>query len=222
MHKVQEVAFSMVKLRELQKMVVRGEGQSLEFKRKATHPEKIAIELIAFANAQGGTLLVGVDDDGGIQGLKHAEDDSYVLRKMISRCKPALVFQEIFIPVSDSRIVLRYDVAESISKPHYFHDQAVWKAFVRVNDKCVQASKIMCEFLKRATKKLDTKFTYGDQERLLMQYLEVHKAITLEECGTLLKINRWKASRKLVLLALADVLEITATEKGDFFSRKVD
>lgn len=221
MYKVQETAFSLAKLRELQKLVLRGEGQFLEFKRKVTHPEKIAIEFVAFANAHGGSLLVGVDDDGGLQGLKHAEDDSYLLRQVLQQCKPKLTFQEIFIPISESKTVIRYDIPESDCKPHYFRTESIDKAFVRVDDKCVQASKIMCEFLRRSNAKSGTKFTYGDQEKLLMQYLEVHKTITLAECAALLKINNWKASRKLILLSLAEVLQITPSEKGDTFSRKL-
>jgi len=54
----------------------------------------------------------------------------------------------------------------------------------------------------------------------LMQYLELHHKISLKECASLLKINTWKASRKLVLLTLADVLQIVPTEKGDFYMRK--
>jgi hypothetical protein len=222
-YKVQEAqSFSLAKLRHLQKLVARGEGQSLEFKRKATHPEKIIAEFIAFANAQGGTLLVGIEDDGSILGLKHAEDDSYSVRQTLSKCKPSLEFEEIFIPISDNRIVIRYDIPESKDKPHYFIEEQKRKVFVRVQDKCVQASKIMCEVLRRSTKKSSNKFTYGDHEKLLMQYLELHKRITLEECSSLLKINKWKTSRKLILLVLSNVLDITPTEKGDVFSRRVE
>ncbi|MFM8913049.1 MAG: helix-turn-helix domain-containing protein, partial [Flammeovirgaceae bacterium] len=56
---------------ELKKLVFEGEGLQLEFKRKASYPEKIVRDLIAFANTEGGTLLVGVDDDKTIPGVKY-------------------------------------------------------------------------------------------------------------------------------------------------------
>ena len=49
-----------------------GEGQCREFKRLIDNPESIAGEIVAFANSEGGTLYVGVDDDGGIAGLSDA------------------------------------------------------------------------------------------------------------------------------------------------------
>ena len=49
---------------ELKQLVRRGEGQYLEFKKKADHPDKIVREMVAFANSGGGELLLGVDDHG--------------------------------------------------------------------------------------------------------------------------------------------------------------
>lgn len=45
----EQLLLDRVQLQELKKLVSRGEGQNLEFKRKAAHPDKIAHELIAFA-----------------------------------------------------------------------------------------------------------------------------------------------------------------------------
>ena len=42
--------------------------------------EDIGETLVAFANADGGTLIVGAEDDGTISGLSYAEDDIAVLR----------------------------------------------------------------------------------------------------------------------------------------------
>jgi hypothetical protein len=52
-----------------------------------------------------------------------------------------------------------------------------------------------------------------------MKYLEDHKTITFAQFRELTGLNRFKASRKLILLVLANVLKIEATEKGDFYSR---
>ena len=65
-----------MELQELEDLVHKGEGQLLEFKLKASFPEKIVKEMVAFANSNGGQLLVGVDDDGRIAGLKFAEEEN--------------------------------------------------------------------------------------------------------------------------------------------------
>ena len=72
-----------MELKELYRLVRKGEGETLEFKRKAAHPEKIVREVVAFANTKGGDLLIGVDDNGTIPGVKYAEEEIFVLNKAI-------------------------------------------------------------------------------------------------------------------------------------------
>lgn len=221
MLKIQEAqSFNPKQLQELKRLAARGEGLTLEFKRKVAHPEKIAKEFVALANAKGGVVLIGVDDDGVVYGVKHAEGEAHALQQALKACKPKISFQETFIPVSESKLVIRYDIPESETKPHYIKEADGIHAYVRIQDKCMKASKQMLEVLRRSRKTTGVQFTFGDQEKLLMQYLEVHKTITLKECSQLLKLNTWRTSRKLVLLVLADVLQLVPTEKGDIYLRK--
>ena len=88
-------------IRELKKLVAEGRGLQLEFKRKAAYPEKIIRSLIAFANTEGGTLLVGVDDDGTIPGLKYPDEEGQVIcEALIKYCRPSLIYKESFIAIS--------------------------------------------------------------------------------------------------------------------------
>ena len=64
-----------------------GEGQKIEFKAKIT---ALAKEIVAFANASGGSLFLGISDDGEIVGI----DDSNRLRSQIQNvangCDPRI------------------------------------------------------------------------------------------------------------------------------------
>jgi predicted HTH transcriptional regulator len=204
---------------ELKKLVAEGEGLQLEFKRKASHPEKIARELIAFANTEGGTLLVGVDDDKTIPGVKHPDEESFSIQEALKCCKPKLIFHESVLALSENRFVVRYDVAQSAKRPHFLKQENTLECFVREGDKSIKASREMQEIVKRSKKKKDMRFLYGEYERQLMHYLHANQTITLTDFCTLTQLNRFKASRKLILLVLANVLKITATEKGDVYSR---
>ena len=79
---------------ELRRLVSHGESETLEFKRKVAHPEKIVKEIVAFANTKGGKLLIGVSDDGTIPGVKFPEDEIYALNNTIEKlCKPIPVYE---------------------------------------------------------------------------------------------------------------------------------
>lgn len=76
MKRPEAAPFDAARIQTLRKLVAQGEGATLEFKRKAAHPEKIICEMVAFANTQGGTLLVGVSDDGNLAGLKFPDEEA--------------------------------------------------------------------------------------------------------------------------------------------------
>lgn len=220
MKKPQETfTFNPRQVQELKKLVSLGEGLTLEFKRKATHPEKVVREMIAFANAHGGILLVGIGDDGTIPGLKYPEDESHVIKEALRKCKPPLPVKETFIPNAPSRTVIQYEIEESKRKPHYyFHDSQTKECYVRVEDKSIQASREVREIINRSQRKKDIRFHYGDHEKLLMQYLDVNNTITLKKFCEISGLKKFYASKKLVLLVLADVLRISPNEKGDVYS----
>ena len=205
-------------VRELRKLVEHGEGPSLEFKRKAAYPDKIVRELIAFANARGGTLLVGIGDDGTLAGLKHPDDESHVILEALRKCNPPLAVQETFIAIGPSRYVIQYHVSESKNKPHYLCQGPVRQAFIRVNDQSIKASREVREIARRSRAKKDIRFHYGEHEKFLMNYLDINPSITLREFAEVSGLKRFYASKKLVLLVLANVLRITPHEKGDLFS----
>ena len=58
---------------ELIEKIMLGEDTTIEFKREMPHRNSLADEIAAFANSQGGVLLIGVDDNREIVGLELQE-----------------------------------------------------------------------------------------------------------------------------------------------------
>ncbi|MEJ7645105.1 MAG: ATP-binding protein [Chryseolinea sp.] len=218
--KIQEsTAYSAQAVQQLKNLVAQGEGSRLEFKRKAAYPEKILREIIAFANTSGGVLLVGIGDDGSIPGLKYPEDESHVIQQALLKVKPNVIVTETFVPLGGLRTVLKYEILESQTKPHYLEGLPdVREYFVRVDDKSIRASREMREIIKRRQRLKDIRFRYGDHEKFLMQYLEANKFITLKEFIVASGLKKFYASNKLILLVLANVLRIVPNEKGDLYT----
>lgn len=203
----------------IKKLALEGEGLHLEFKRKAAHPEKIVRELIAFANTAGGTLLIGVDDDGSIPGVKYPDEEIHVVTEALNKyCRPLLVYQESVLSISDTRSVVRYDISPS-EKIHFLVMNNQRETFVRVQDMSIKASAEMQEIIKRSKRNRDIRFVFGDAEKKLMMHFEQNPQITLTQYMNFSGLNRFRASRKLILLVLANVLKVTASEKGDLYSR---
>ena len=214
-----------MKLQELEDLVSKGEGQLLEFKLKASFPKKIVRELVAFANSNGGLLFVGVDDDGRISGLKFAEEDKFAIDNAIqSNTKPRVRYRSEFIPITKKRSVLCYRIFENRRKPSYFLDNPDKRgiAYVRVNDKSIQASREMVEILKRSKNKKSYPVLLGTEEQILFRYIEKCGKITLFQFIEISELPRAKASQILISLAVSNILKIEIGEKTDSFSMKIN
>ena len=66
-----------------------GEDATIEFKREMPHRDSLADEIAAFANAQGGVILIGVDDYGEIVGLELQELDR-VEKTVVEICNDSI------------------------------------------------------------------------------------------------------------------------------------
>lgn len=212
-----------MEISELRKLVSKGEGLNLEFKRKAAFPEKLAREMVAFANTAGGVLLVGVDDDKSIPGCKFPDEEVFAIESfLVKACRPKFNFRLERIPISARRVVLVYHVPASRRKPHFMFYEGVKQAFVRSEDMSILASQEMVRLLRTEKKRSGVSLRIGDREKLLLQYLEQSRKITLAEAEKLLKISRQQVSGLLVLLVRAGLLNIHPSEKGDFFSLQTE
>ena len=209
-------------LQSLQRLVAQGEGLTLEFKRKANFPEKIVRELVAFANSEGGYLLVGVNDNGSLPGLKFADEEQFVLDRAITLCsKPRIKYDCFTVPVNDNRAILVYQIYPSKKKPHYAleHSGQKWgKAYVRVNDKSVKASREEVEILrKQKHSDFGQRIIYGEKENILFKYLENENKVTLAEYCKIADLPRKTASQTLVKLVLSKVLNLVRDDRGEYY-----
>ncbi len=212
---------SRIDLRELKELVRHGENKYIEFKLKTTHPEKIVREMVAFANTDGGRLIVGVADDKSLKGLKFPDEDEFILQRAIEKyIYPAIDYTLDRLTVEGEREILIYTIPKSPFKPHYVDLDGILenrRAYVRVADRSVQASREMREILKGERKGLSIRFQYGEKEKTLMKYLADNQQITVETYATIANISRKIASRTLIVLVLANVLKVQPHEMQDFF-----
>ncbi|TFV92014.1 ATP-binding protein [Algoriphagus kandeliae] len=208
-------------LQDVKRLAAKGEGFQLEFKKKVAFPDKIVRELIALANAEGGHLLVGVDDDGTVSGQRFIEEEVFVLEKAIRELiQPELDYKVEIIKINEKKGVAVFEIPQSQNRPHYLFEEKRKKAFIRVADRTVQASREVWEILKRSKNPRDIVFTYGPKEEKLMKILGDKGKITLAEYMREGKLPRFLASKTLVRLVLANVLKIHPQESQDFYTLK--
>jgi len=201
----------------IRKLILQGEGTTLDFKKTITNNEKIAKSLVAFANNKGGQLLIGVADDGSIKGVKSEDEERYMITKSAHQfCKPAIEpeFEEIYI---DDKLVLVVKIAESDTKPHYALDEnKKWWVYYRVNDKSILASKIIVDVIKKSSNANGQLITYTEQEKKLFDHLSLEGRITLKQFSKLTRSSYRQAQKILVSLILSGVIKPHTSDKEEF------
>lgn len=203
----------------IKKLILQGEGTTLDFKKTITNVEKIAKSLVAFANNKGGQLLIGVDDNGNIKGVKSEDEERYMISKSAHQfCKPAIEpeFEEIYV---DDKLVLVVTIAPSDTKPHYALDENnKWWVYFRVKDKSILASKILIDVIKKGNSDTGQLIVYTEQEKKLFEYLGQKGRITLKEFSKLTR-NSYRQSQKiLVNLIISGLIRSHISEKEEYFT----
>jgi ATP-dependent DNA helicase RecG len=126
---------------ELLEIIGNGENSGVEFKRDDIRPEQLAKEIVAFANVQGGRILLGVEDDGQISGLQRPETQEWVLNVFRDKVHPQIIpFYEEIVFEKDLRIAV-VTLAPGISKPYVVRHNNREDVYIRMGDRSELASR---------------------------------------------------------------------------------
>ena len=203
----------------LRRLIADGENQHLELKRKLAHPEKVVREVVAFANASGGLLVVGVDDNLTIAGLADIDGEEYVLERALNElCEPVPSYALSRVVCGPDLYCLLCRVKEAPVKPTYVKEDSQLRAYIRVADRSVQASREVRQVLKEQQKPKQYQFAFGPKEKLLLEFLSRYKSITLPDFARRAQVPERQAGRTLVLLVLANILTLQPAEGNDIYT----
>jgi ATP-dependent DNA helicase RecG len=110
----------MLTVNEILELVNCGEGYNVEFKRSI--PAKVrdlTEEVCSFANAAGGYIIIGVDDDNNIVGCEIDNAKRSAINNSISEITPALHYEMYSCNVK-GKTVWVIDVASGTRKPYFY------------------------------------------------------------------------------------------------------
>ena len=207
---------------ELYKIIEDGENSTIEFKRKFSSPEKIAKEMIAFANTKGGKILFGVDDDKTIVGDESEKGELESIKTAAKfYCEPEIEFETEILSLKKSDIVV-INVPESKTKPHRLinnNNEKEQRVYVRYKDKSILASKETINILKHSNKdSTPLQISIGENEKALLDYLTENEKITVKGFKKLVNISERRASRTIVNLVRAEILRHHRENNIEFYT----
>ncbi|MBE6342389.1 MAG: ATP-binding protein [Lentimicrobiaceae bacterium] len=202
----------------IHKLIEEGEHQMLDFKFEISDSKKIARTLVAFANTDGGRLLIGVKDNGAISGIRSEEEKHMIQTASEMYCIPNVNFQAKEWNIN-GKTVLEIIVPKSKYHKHRAPDHNnIYKVYIRVKDQNILADGILLKIWKYQNNKQEVRVTFTESEMFLLKYLNDNKRITLKEFMKAAKISKKEAEKTLVNFTLINMLKLEITEKVIFFS----
>lgn len=192
----------------IHRLISEGEHVHQDFKFEISDARKIAKSISAFANTEGGRLLVGVKDNGKIAGVR-SEEEIYMIEAAAQRyCQPPVDIHTYIYKV-EGKDVLEVVIDESPQKPVYALDAEERKwAYVRIKDENILASPIHLNIWRHNRTEEKIVVTYTPREQEVLKLLEQHQPITLNQCQ---RLSRMK--RKQITSLLADFIRFGLVEE---------
>jgi ATP-dependent DNA helicase RecG len=153
------------------------EATEYEFKSsvEANKPRSWLKTVSAFANGVGGSIFIGVSDDGVAIGLDDPQKDAEVVSNLIkTRIEPAIknIVLEPFLV--DGKHILRVQVAGGANTPYYYTGDGTKVAYYRIGNESVTApeailNELLLKGLHQTFDSIETKYRFSDYSYTLFE-----------------------------------------------------
>ena len=179
-------------------LIAQGEHQQQDFKYEISDARKIARTLSAFANTDGGRLLIGVKDNGKIAGVRSDEEIYMVEAAASLYCVPPVQCRMSIHRVEGHNVVIaEVEVAEELPVRAQLEDGKLC-AFMRIADENIVASPVQMALWREASDEEGVLLPFTSREQALLRMLaEAESPMTLNRFARLGRLPRHRAVRLL-------------------------
>lgn len=131
---------------DLAKRIAAGESETLDFKFRIDDPKKIARSLAAFANAAGGSLLIGIKDNGKPVKINLEEEYHMIKAAAEMHVQPTINFSHKTHDYQGKSIL--EIIIPSAQIPHFHkakNENGQWQYYLRIEDQSMPANAIIMQ-----------------------------------------------------------------------------
>lgn len=201
-------------------LIKEGEHQQLDFKFEIADSKKIARTLAAFANTDGGKLLIGVKDNGSISGVRSEEEFYMVEAAATMFCRPEVLFSSREWNIEGKKVLEIVIPRSEVKHSAPAKDDDRFMIYIRRKDQNFLANATQLLVWKKEQQNTGIELKMTDVEKGLLSYLERNEKITLKEFRKEFRISKPIADHILSNFIVLDLIEMEFTENEVFYQFK--
>ena len=182
--------------RYLLSLIREGEHQQQDFKYRIADACKLAKSVSAFANTDGGRLLIGVRDDGNLSGVRSEEEIFMMHQAAYKYCQPeaSIKFDTYHV---DGRTIVIATVPPFDRRPVCALDEQGHKrAYIRIADENIVASPVHLALWRESQRPQGAMLTYDDTMRQLLDAMQGQQTL-----NQIVRLSRLPRHKVITLLA---------------------
>lgn len=188
-------------------LIAESEHQQQDFKFEISDARKIAKTLSAFANTDGGRLLIGVKDNGKIAGVRSDEEQYMIEAAAQLYCSPQVDYR-MHTYLAEGRSVLVVEVEESRQKPVYARDESGKNlAYLRIKDENILATPVHLRVWQQSGNPQGELIEYTQREQLLLDLLRENELLSLNRYCRMARLSRHAAEHLLAKFIRYGIVE---------------
>ncbi|MFT5779413.1 MAG: putative HTH transcriptional regulator [Crocinitomicaceae bacterium] len=198
---------------ELKNMIKDGEGPLLDFKFRIDDQKKIARTLVAFANSHGGSLLIGVKDNGKVAGI-NPEEEFYMIEGAADLHTQPRVDFETKVWKEGHHLVLEVLVPKSKQKHKAVDEEGRFRSYVRVKDNTLVGNKILEKIWNLEKNGVNRPEKFDEATMGFIRGIQEHQPATISKLYRGSKIPMKKVDSLLAVLVFWNIVIMEMTEDG--------
>jgi predicted HTH transcriptional regulator len=197
----------------VKQLITRGQDVSLEFTSQIENQLTITRTIVAFANTNGGKVIVGINEKNKIVGVEPAEELKLFKELINNDCAPIVPFESKVIE-EGRHLLLEIDVPKSSIKHKAKGEEGEMQFYHRIKDTTLVGNRVIINLWKLQDDSTSKPIDLDDNLKAIFEFIEEHKPVTVSKIFRFFALNKNDINLYLAQLNYWGYIDCVIVESG--------
>ena len=197
----------------VKQLITRGQDVSLEFTSHIENQLTITRTIVAFANTNGGKVIVGINEKNKVIGVEPAEELKLFKELINNDCAPIVPFESKVIE-EGRHLLLEIDVPKSSIKHKAKGEEGGMQFYHRIKDTTLVGNRVIINLWKLQDDSTSKPIDLDDNLKAIFEFIEEYKPVTVSKIFRFFALNKNDVNLYLAQLNYWGYIDCVIVESG--------